>query len=170
MGFGLIEVENKSTKIIQYGIFNFQKYDSHFEKLQKIYESVSGVIEDYKPNEVSIEAPFFGKNVQSMLKLGRAQGVAIAAAIKFGLPVYEYAPKKIKSAVTGSGNASKELVAQMIEKYANKTLDKKYLDATDALGAAYCHHFQNNSASTSGSTKKSKSWANFVKENKDRIK
>lgn len=170
MGFGLIKISNNKTEILQYGVFNFQKYDSHYEKLQKIYESVSSVIEDYKPDELAIEAPFFGKNVQSMLKLGRAQGVAIAAAIKFNLPVYEYAPKKIKNAVSGKGNASKELIAQMIEKYSGQKLESKFYDATDALAAAYCHFFQNNNTSLEKSTKSYKDWGSFLEANKDRIK
>ncbi len=167
MGFGLIEVQDKKTKILQYGVFNFKKLTSHYDKLQEIYKSVGSVIEDYKPTEVAIEAPFFGKNVQSMLKLGRAQGVAIASAIQHGLPVFEYAPKKIKSAVTGNGNADKERVAIMVESFAGTKLNYTHFDATDALATAYCHLFQGQQQ-TPG--KSYKSWEKFADKNKDRIK
>ncbi len=168
MGFGLIETIEKKTKLVQYGVLTFKRDLSHYEKLQKIYESVDQLILDYAPDEVAIEAPFFGKNVQSMLKLGRAQGVAIAAIIKNGLPVYEYAPKKIKSAVTGNGNATKERVAQMIETFTNVKINVKQLDATDALGAAYCHFFQKNNMSAGG--KSYSGWESYVKNNKGRVK
>ena len=123
------------------------------------------LIKEYKPNEVAIEAPFFGKNVQSMLKLGRAQGVAIAVSLNNGLPIAEYAPKKIKKAVTGNGNASKESVASMVEKITKCKINPKYLDSTDALGAALCHYYQN----PTSSSKQYSNWSDFANKNKDKL-
>ena len=147
MGYGLIHVQNGKLSLISLGVIKLDKFDEHSDRLKKIFERVIGLIEEYKPDELSIEAPFFGKNVQSMLKLGRAQGVAIAAALSKNIPMTEYSPKKIKMSITGNGNASKEQVAAMLENLLNFKNDDKYLDATDALGAAVCHYFQNSKMS-----------------------
>jgi crossover junction endodeoxyribonuclease RuvC len=164
MGYGLVLVKDSKLKLIQYGVIHLEKYSNHAIKLSKIFERVTQLIDEYKPDEMAIEAPFFGKNVQSMLKLGRAQGVAIAAAISREVPIIEYSPKKIKQSVTGNGNASKEQVAAMLGRLLNFKEIPKLLDATDALGVAICHHFQNGTPE-----KKTKSWSSFLKENPDRI-
>lgn len=167
MGYGLIHIQNNKLSLIALGVIKLDKFDEHSDRLKKIFERVIGLIEEYKPDELSIEAPFFGKNVQSMLKLGRAQGVAIAAALSKNIPMTEYSPKKIKMSITGNGNASKEQVAAMLENLLNFKNDDKYLDATDALGAAVCHYFQNKV--TSCGTKKSYSgWDAFIKDNPKR--
>lgn len=165
MGYGLIAIKGNQITLIQFGVVHLSKYPDHAIKLSKIFERISQIIEEYKPDEMAIEAPFFGENVQSMLKLGRAQGVAIAAAISKQVPIFEYAPKKIKLSVTGNGNASKEQVAAMLSKLLHFKEIPKLLDATDALGAALCHYFHK------GETKKSKGgWASFIKENPDKVK
>ena len=147
------------------------KVDDPYKKLQLIYNTVSGLIIKYKPDVFAIEAPFFGKNVQSMLKLGRAQGVAIAAAMRHGLEVTEYSPKKIKQSVTGNGNASKEQVLKMLQRLLQFEDAPKYLDASDALAVAVCHYFQGNSAvPTSTAKSKAKGWEDFLKNNPGRIK
>ena len=167
MGYGLVHIQNNKLSLIALGVIKLDKYDEHSDRLKKIFERVIGLIDEYKPDELAIEAPFFGKNVQSMLKLGRAQGVAIAAALSKNIPMTEYSPKKIKMSVTGNGNASKEQVAAMLENLLNFKHDDKYLDATDALGAAVCHYFQNKT--TASGTKKSYSgWDAFVKDNPKR--
>ncbi|MFT5917636.1 MAG: crossover junction endodeoxyribonuclease RuvC [Flammeovirgaceae bacterium] len=167
MGYGIIMVKGSTLSLIQYGVIHLKKYDNHALKLQKIFERMLQLIDDYHPDEMALEAPFYGKNVQSMLKLGRAQGVAMAAALYRQIPITEYAPKKVKQSVTGSGSASKEQVAQMIMqilKFKNK--DEEFLlDATDALGVALCHYYQNGN-----SVRQSKSWKSFVTDNPDRIK
>ncbi len=167
MGYGLILVKNKQLKLIQYGVIHLSKYENHGIKLSKIFERMVQLIDEYHPDEMAIEAPFFGKNIQSMLKLGRAQGVAIAAAISREVPIVEYAPKKIKQSVTGNGNASKEQVAAMLERLLGFKDENasKLLDATDALGVAVCHYFSNGENKT-----KSKGWDTFLKDNPDRVK
>ena len=165
MGYGLIKIHKKQISIIQYGVIHLKKYAGYELKLKKIFERVLGLVDEYSPDEVALEAPFFGKNVQSMLKLGRAQGVAMAAALYREVPITEYAPKKVKQAVTGNGNASKEQVADMIIKLLNIKEAPKLLDATDALGVAICHHYQEGRLQTS-----SKSWASFVADNPGRVK
>src|SRR4028118_1828363 len=134
MGYGLVHIQNNKLSLISLGIIQISKYDEHADRLSKIFERVTGLIEEYKPDELAIEAPFFGKNVQSMLKLGRAQGVAIAAALSKKVPMTEYSPKKIKMSITGNGNASKEQVAAMLESLLNFKSESKFMDATDALG------------------------------------
>jgi len=165
MGYGIIQILGGKMNLLQYGVIHLSKYANHEIKLRKIFERVSSLIADYAPDEVALEAPFFGKNIQSMLKLGRAQGVAMAAALNMDLPITEYAPKKVKMAVTGNGNASKEQVAAMLQTLLSIKQIPKLLDATDALGVAVCHHFQ-------GKTTKAgpKSWKAFVNENPDRLK
>ena len=165
MGYGLISVKGNQLTLIQFGVVHLSKYADHALKLSKIFERISHIIDEYHPDEMAIEAPFFGTNVQSMLKLGRAQGVAIAAAISKQVPIFEYAPKKIKQSVTGSGNASKEQVAAMLSKLLMFQEIPKLLDATDALGVAVCHYFQK------GDVKKSKGgWNAFIKDNPDKVK
>jgi crossover junction endodeoxyribonuclease RuvC len=167
MGYGLVQIQNNKLSLIALGVIKLDKFDEHSDRLKKIFERVVGLIEEYKPDELAIEAPFFGKNVQSMLKLGRAQGVAIAAALSKNIPMTEYSPKKIKMSVTGNGNASKEQVAAMLESLLNFKNSDKYLDATDALGAAVCHYFQNKTTSL-GVKKSYSGWDAFIKDNPKR--
>jgi crossover junction endodeoxyribonuclease RuvC len=141
LGYGLIHVQGKKVTMLNFGVINLQKLDNQPDKLLMIYERLSAVIKEYKPNEMAIEAPFFGKNVQSMLKLGRAQGVAIAAALSLGLHYEEYSPRRIKQSITGNGNASKEQVAAMLQQLLNFKEMPKYLDSTDGLAVALCHYF-----------------------------
>lgn len=165
MGYGVIKLKGNSYQLLQYGVIHLTKYSTHELKLKKIFERVRQIIDEFMPDEVAIEAPFYGKNVQSMLKLGRAQGVAMAAVLSRNIPITEYAPKKVKQSVTGNGNASKEQVAAMINQLLNFDLKPEYFDATDALAVALCHHF-------SGGTQKKggKSWKAFVSANPSRIK
>ena len=167
MGYGIIRVQGKKAEMLALGVIDLRKYGDHYLKLGHIFERITGIIDSYLPDEVAIEAPFFGKNVQSMLKLGRAQGVAMAAAIQRQVPITEYAPMKIKMAITGIGTASKEQVADMLRRMMH--LDKeelgKFLDAPDALAAAYCHYLQ---MGRPESDKKYSSWKDFVNKNKDR--
>lgn len=165
MGYGLIAVKGNQLSLIQFGVIHLSKYADHALKLSKIFERISHIIDEYHPDEMAIEAPFFGENVQSMLKLGRAQGVAIAAAISKQVPIFEYAPKKIKQSVTGSGNASKEQVAAMLAKILMFQEVPKLLDATDALGVAVCHYFQKGAV-----TKSKGGWNAFIKDNPDKVK
>ena len=166
MGYGLILVKNNNLTLLQYGVIHLSKYTNHELKLKKIFERTIGLIDDFSPDEVALEAPFFGKNVQSMLKLGRAQGVAMAAALSREIPITEYAPKKVKQSVTGNGNASKEQVAHMLKTLLHFNEVPKLLDATDALAVAVCHHFQEGSISSG----KAKSWKAFLTDNPDRVK
>ncbi|MDO6595456.1 crossover junction endodeoxyribonuclease RuvC [Oceanihabitans sp. 2_MG-2023] len=167
MGFGLIRVRNKKMEFLQLNELDLKKYKDHYLKLKLIFERTIELIDTHHPDEIAIEAPFFGKNVQSMLKLGRAQGVAMAAGLSREIPITEYLPKKIKMAVTGNGNASKEQVAKMLQSMLGlKTLPKN-LDATDGLAAAVCH-FYNSGKITVG--KSYSGWDSFVKQNEDRIK
>ncbi|HHM20638.1 MAG TPA: crossover junction endodeoxyribonuclease RuvC [Bacteroidetes bacterium] len=168
MGFAIIEIANKKAKVLEMGTISMAYLKEHQLKLKMIFEELQLLIRKYQPKQMAIEAPFYGKNVQSMLKLGRAQGVAMAAAITAGVDVVEYSPKKIKQSVTGNGNASKEQVAAMLETILKVKIDDTYLDATDALGAAICHFFQSNSAP--GGKKQYKGWAAFLKENPGRAK
>lgn len=167
MGFGLIKVVNKKMEFIQLNELNLKKYDDHYLKLKLIFERTVELIDTHHPDEIAIEAPFFGKNVQSMLKLGRAQGVAMAAGLSREIPITEYSPKKIKMSITGNGNASKEQVAKMLQTlFSLKTLPKN-LDATDGLAAAVCH-FYNAGRITVG--KSYSGWSAFVNQNEDRVK
>jgi crossover junction endodeoxyribonuclease RuvC len=169
LGYGLLRINQDRVTILQYGVLNLTKYTTQGAKFLKIHERVLGIIEEFLPDEIAIESPFFGKNVQSMLKLGRVQGMVMSLAFSKSIPIAEYEPKKIKQSVTGNGNASKEQVAKMVEIIANIKLDAKLHDATDALGIAICHHFHNkNISSTIKGTKKG--WGAFVTENPERIK
>ncbi len=172
MGYGVVGIKGKEHVLISIGIIKLDKLEDHAIKLKHIFERVTGIIDSYKPDELAIEAPFFGKNVQSMLKLGRAQGVAIAAALMREIPIYEYQPRKIKLSVTGSGNATKEQVAAMLQTLLKFEEMPKHLDATDALGAAMCHIFQHSPRGFGLKTgkKAGAGWGKFVAENKDRVK
>lgn len=166
MGFGVIKTSDKSMELLQLNELNLKKYDDHYTKLRYIFERSIHLIETYHPDHIAIEAPFFGKNVQSMLKLGRAQGTAMAAGLSRQIPITEYSPKKIKMAITGNGNASKEQVAGMLQNMLNiKTLPKN-LDSTDGLAAAVCHFY--NQGKIQGS-KSYTGWSAFVKHNEKRI-
>lgn len=168
MGYGVIRVEGNKASMVAMGVIEMQKIADGYLKLGHIFERVTGIISSYLPDELAIEAPFFGKNVQSMLKLGRAQGVAIAAAIQRGVPITEYEPKKIKVAITGNGAASKEQVAGMLQRMLHIPEEEmgKYMDATDALAAAYCHFIQMGTPKVEHTYK---DWKSFVNQNKDKI-
>ncbi|MCR9290213.1 crossover junction endodeoxyribonuclease RuvC [Saprospiraceae bacterium] len=167
LGYAVIEVVNKKLNPLDIGVIKMNHLKEHQLKLKKIFERIQTIIEVYNPREMAIEAPFYAKNVQSMLKLGRAQGVSIAAAITQGVEVTEYSPKKIKQSVTGNGNASKEQVAAMLQNIMDFELGDHYLDATDALATAVCHYYQ--SSSLLGGMKKYGGWDSFIKENPDRL-
>ena len=167
MGYGLIHIDGGKMSLIQMGVLHLSKLASHELKLKKIFERTLQIIDEYNPDELAVEAPFFGKNVQSMLKLGRAQGVAMSAALYREIPIFEYAPKKIKMSITGKGTASKEQVASMLRSLLSIKKMPRHLDATDGLAAAVCHYFQRN---TNGKTKKHKGWESFIKENPNKLK
>lgn len=170
MGYGLLKVTGNKAQMMAMGVIDMRKQSDPYLRLGYIFERVTGLIAEFLPDEMAIEAPFFGKNVQSMLKLGRAQGVAIAAAIHRDIPIHEYAPLKIKMAITGNGGASKEQVAGMLKRLLMLKEDDmpQFMDATDALGAAYCHFLQ---ASRPESTARHySSWKDFAQKNEKRIK
>lgn len=169
MGYGVLKAIGNKAEMVAMGVIDMRKISDPYLRLGKIFERVTGIIDSYLPDEMAIEAPFFGKNVQSMLKLGRAQGVAIAAAIHHSVPIHEYAPLKIKMAITGNGSASKEQVAGMLMRLLH--LDEKdmpkFMDATDALGAAYCHFMQ---MGNPVSDTHYRGWKDFVSRNQSRVK
>jgi len=167
LGYALIEIEKKEIRPLDIGVISMSHLKEQQLKLKRIFERLHAIIEIYKPAEMAIEAPFYGKNVQSMLKLGRAQGVAIAAAITQGVNITEYSPKKIKQSITGNGNATKEQVAAMLKTVLDFELKEHYLDATDALATAVCHFYQSNSLLASG--KRYGNWSNFLNENPNRV-
>ena len=167
MGYGIIHIKGKKMELIQMGVLHLSKLGSHELKLKRIFERTLQLVDEYKPDEFAVEAPFFGKNVQSMLKLGRAQGVAMSAALYRNIPIFEYAPKKIKLAITGKGTSSKEQVAAMLKSLLNIKEMPKHLDATDGLAAAVCHHFQRN---PSGGGKSYTGWGAFLKDNPEKLK
>ena len=162
MGYGVLRVVGNKAEMLAMGVINLKNMRDPYLRLGRIFERVMGVIDEYKPDELAIEAPFYGKNVQSMLKLGRAQGVAIAAAIVRDIPIHEYEPRKIKVAITGNGAASKEQVAGMLQRMLHISAEdmEVQMDATDALAAAYCHFIQMGAPQ---SEKKYSSWKEFVK-------
>ena len=166
MGFGLIKVKGKNMEFLQLNELQLKKYSDHYLKLKLIFERTIELIDNFKPDEIAIEAPFFGKNVQSMLKLGRAQGVAMAAGLSREIPITEYSPKKIKMAITGNGNASKEQVAKMLQSLLNLKELPKNLDSTDGLAAAVCHFYNSGKVSTN---KNYSGWNAFIKQNETRI-
>jgi len=169
MGFGVIKVSGISITLIEMDILKLSAKKDAYERLRLIHYKVCELVKFHLPDELAIEAPFFGKNVQSMLKLGRAQGVAIAAAMQSGLPVTEYSPRKIKQSITGNGNADKKQVMKMLQRILSFSDDPKYLDATDALAVAVCHHFQDN-ALLKNTTKKVNGWKDFLVKNPARVK
>lgn len=180
MGFGIITIEGHEISLVEMGVLKLSKYKDHGQRLHYIFEKVSALVQIHQPHAVALEAPFFGKNVQSMLKLGRAQGVAIAAAMAHGSTIFEYAPRKIKQAITGNGNASKEQVVSMLERMLAFKHDSRFLDSTDAVAAALCHHYESSglrsklASSPDISPKKPKAkkadaWANFLRQNEGRI-
>ena len=169
MGYGLIEIRGSSMILLEMNVLKLSSKHDVYERLEKVYAKVTQLITAYKPDCFAIEAPFFGKNVQSMLKLGRAQGVAIAAAMQAGLTVSEYSPKKIKQSITGNGNADKQQVMKMLQHLLSFDEDPQYLDATDALAVAVCHHFQDNVLQTVAGGK-NKGWKDFISKNPGRIK
>ncbi|MBM3165035.1 MAG: crossover junction endodeoxyribonuclease RuvC [Bacteroidetes bacterium] len=168
LGYGLVHIKDGNLSLVNFGVLQLHKFNNHPDKLKRILERLNGLMEEFKPDEMAIEAPFFGKNVQSMLKLGRAQGVAIAACLNRNIPFEEYSPRRIKQSITGNGNASKEQVAAMLQKVLNFDHLPKYLDATDGLAVAVCHHFSKGV----GAHNKTKAggWNAFVKDQSHRIK
>lgn len=168
MGYGVIGVNGKTPEVVVMGVIELKKFESHYLRLARIYQRVLGLVEQYLPDELAIEAPFFGKNVQSMLKLGRAQGVAMAAALSRDIPISEYAPLSIKQAVTGSGSASKEQVANMLRHILKIPQEKMphLLDATDALAAALTHFYETGKPKLD---KGAKSWEQFLKQHPERV-
>lgn len=180
MGYGLIKVEGKTLEVLEIGAIELQKISDPYAKLQKIYSILTAIVEKYAPDEMALEAPFFGKNVQSMLKLGRAQGVAMAVGVSHDIVIHEYAPRKIKLSITGNGAAAKEQVAAILSKMMRYENNQRYLDATDALAVAVCHYYELSKPKleeVSQSVKKrkatprksSQSWAQFVSQHSNRI-
>lgn len=170
LGYGVLKVMGRKVEMVAMGVIDLRKCHDTYLKLGRILSRVTGIIDAFLPDELAIEAPFFGKNVQSMLKLGRAQGVVIAAAIGRDIPIHEYAPLKIKQAITGNGQASKEQVAAMLQRILHISQDSMlpYLDATDALGVAYCHYLQSGKPENEGSAPHS--WKAFISQNADRVR
>jgi crossover junction endodeoxyribonuclease RuvC len=166
-GYGVIKVTGNQPELIAVGSIDLSKYGDHYLKLKQIFERTAGIIDEYHPDELAIEAPFYGKNVQSMLKLGRAQGAAIAAALSRSLPIFEYAPRKIKMSITGQGAASKEQVAAMLTQILKYKFTKVRLDATDGLAAAMCHFYQSNKPASDNAYT---GWKDFLKKNPGRLK
>jgi crossover junction endodeoxyribonuclease RuvC len=177
MGYGLILVNKSNVSLIEMGVLQLSKHKDHAERLHLIFKKMESLISLHKPVAVAIEAPFFGKNVQSMLKLGRAQGVAIAAAMVSGLHAVEYSPRKIKQSVTGRGSATKEQVWKMLQHTLNIVDDVRFMDATDAVAVALCHHYQGRTAALKqdntpkkSKAKKSGTWETFIAQNPNRVK
>lgn len=175
LGFSVIEIQGKSIKLIEMSVLKLGKIDDMSKRMKVLFDTISNVIDKYQPEILSIEAPFFGKNVQSMLKLGRAQGLCIAAALSKDMPFYEYSPRKIKQSITGNGASSKEQVALMLQRIIEFETMPKDLDATDALAAAVCHSYQKEleietEDNKKIKTKKSSSWSSFVINNPEKIK
>ncbi|MFI3314037.1 MAG: crossover junction endodeoxyribonuclease RuvC [Rikenellaceae bacterium] len=166
MGYGVIETSGNKAEVVAIGYIDLTKFSDPYAKLAHIFKRVSGIIEEYSPEEMALEAPFYDKNVQSMLKLGRAQGVAMAAALNKNVDVFEYAPRKIKIAITGNGAASKEQVATMLQKILKIKEMPKNLDASDGLAVALCHHYRRNNPLASA---ESNSWADFISKNPNKI-
>jgi crossover junction endodeoxyribonuclease RuvC len=174
MGYSVIEICNNVISVKEIDVLKLPAKRDNYQRLQLIHVQILHLVQAYRPTEFAIEAPFFGKNVQSMLKLGRAQGVAIAAAISMNIPVTEYSPKKVKQSITGNGNADKEQVWKMLQQLVSLEEKPKYFDATDALAVAICHHFQSKTPftgikATATSNKKKSSWAQFANANKHRV-
>jgi crossover junction endodeoxyribonuclease RuvC len=168
MGYGVILEKGSKIELIAMGIVKMNHLDDHFLKLQRIFAKTVGLVEQYKPDVMALEAPFYGKNIQVMLKLGRAQGICMAAALSRDVPITEYAPRKIKQSITGNGSAGKEQVAAMLQRLLNFKETPEFLDATDGLAVAVCHSFQR--VSTSGTGKSYSGWDAFAKDNQKRVK
>lgn len=166
MGFGAILIVGQKISLLGMGIVDMKKESDYAVKLKIIFERTQGLVDQFKPDQFAVEAPFFGKNVQSMLKLGRAQGVCMAAALMRDVPIAEYSPRKIKQSITGNGAASKEQVAAMLKNIIGYKEQPKYLDATDGLAAAVCHHFQSGPNSIPSGKK---NWGDFIKQNPGRV-
>ncbi|MDR1181741.1 MAG: crossover junction endodeoxyribonuclease RuvC [Bacteroidales bacterium] len=166
MGYGVIQIKNNSISVLKMNVLKLDKQKTHIERLKDIFEGVTAIIEENHPDSVAIEEPFYGKNIQSMLKLGRAQGVAIAAAMHNNIPVYEYSPRKVKLAITGKGSASKEQLAAMLHHLAEFKEEHACLDATDAVGIAICHYLQ---CKYPSNEKSYSNWKTFLTKNSDRI-
>ena len=169
MGYGVIKCIGNQIELLAMGSIHFDSGEDHMLRIKKIYNRLSSMISEFKPNYMAIEAQFFGKNVQSMLKLGRAQGVCMAAALNQDIPVIEYSPKKVKQSITGNGNASKEQVSAMLQRICKFDESPKYLDASDALAIAICHHYQMTSG-ISSERGRANSWNSFIKQNPERVK
>ncbi|MCQ2958559.1 MAG: crossover junction endodeoxyribonuclease RuvC [Bacteroidales bacterium] len=178
MGFGLIQVEGKTLSVLEIGAIELQKIGDPYLKLQKIYKTLTELVEKYAPDEMALEAPFYGKNVQSMLKLGRAQGVAMSVGVAHDMVIHEYAPRKIKLSITGTGAAAKEQVAAILSKMLRYENNQKYLDATDALAVAVCHYYEiskpaipepSKTKKVISTKKSSQSWAQFIALHSDRV-
>jgi crossover junction endodeoxyribonuclease RuvC len=169
MGFGLVAIKGKNMRLIEMGVLKQSSKLDAYQKLEQIHLKVAEIIKIHKPTHFAIEAPFFGKNVQSMLKLGRAQGVAIAAAMQAGISVAEYSPKKVKQSITGNGNADKAQILKMLQNILQFDIAPTTLDASDALAVAVCHHFQSNEINNSVGNKKN-DWSTFLNKNPHRIK
>lgn len=168
LGYGILQETGKQLTLVSLGVIKLNHLDDHGLKLQRIFQKTSALIEQYKPDCMALEAPFYGKNIQVMLKLGRAQGVAMAAALNHNIPIFEYAPRKIKQSVTGNGNSAKEQVAAMLKTLLKFDESPQFLDATDGLAVAVCHAFQGR---VPGSSKKSYTgWESYVKDNTDRLR
>ncbi|MBD5229444.1 MAG: crossover junction endodeoxyribonuclease RuvC [Bacteroidales bacterium] len=169
MGYAILGIKGKRPALIAMGVIELSKFESHYLRLRRIYERVQGLVEQYLPDEMAIEAPFFGKNVQSMLKLGRAQGVAMAAALSRDVPITEYEPRKIKMAITGNGGASKEQVKEMLRRILVIPDESMLpqLDATDALGAALCHYYESGKPAVA---RGASSWKAFIAAHPDKVK
>ncbi len=169
MGYGILGIKGRKPSMIAMGVIKLSRFDSHYLRLRHIHERVSALVGQYLPDEMAIEAPFFGKNVQSMLKLGRAQGVAMSAALERDIPIAEYEPRKIKMAITGNGAASKEQVQEMLRRILSIPADMMLpeLDATDALGAALCHHYEQSRPQAAAGPR---SWKEFIAKNPGRVK
>jgi crossover junction endodeoxyribonuclease RuvC len=167
MGYGVIKITNNKPAIIAIGVVKTAGFSGHYQKLSHIFDRTLYLMDEYKPDETALEAPFYGKNVQSMLKLGRAQGVAMAASLYRGIPIFEYAPLRIKQAITGNGSASKEQVAYFLKQMFNLQIVPSELDATDGLAAAVCHYLQLKNPISEHSCK---NWGDFVKKNPGRVK
>lgn len=169
MGYGILGIKSRKPSMIAMGVIKLSRFDSHYLRLRHIHERVSALVGQYLPDEMAIEAPFFGKNVQSMLKLGRAQGVAMSAALERDIPIAEYEPRKIKMAITGNGAASKEQVQEMLRRILSIPADMMLpeLDATDALGAALCHHYEQSRPQAAAGPR---SWKEFIAKNPGRVK
>ena len=169
MGYALLKIEGNNAQVLLMDVLKLTSHKDIYQRLEKIHTKVCELIKLYQPSTFAIEAPFFGKNVQSMLKLGRAQGVAIAAAMQVGLSVTEYSPKKVKQSITGNGNADKEQVWKMLQQILQIEKKPQYFDATDALAVALCHHYQT-SSQLAKAAKGFKGWADFIAKNESRVK